>query len=85
VSYRYYFREGCSGCPPVRRKLQELELGGTSYDVDSDEGFAMAREDEIMATPTVIFFTEEGRPFARVTSAREIDGALDGRAVQPLR
>ena len=85
VTFRYYYRVGCSGCGPVKQKLEELDLEGISYNVDTDEGFTMAKEDEIMATPTVIFFNDDKLPVARVTSAREIDRALAGETADALR
>jgi len=76
ISYRYFFRIGCSGCGPVKDKLAELGLPGTEYDVDTEEGFAMAKEYEIMATPTVIFYNPDGSVRGRVSSVRDIDPVL---------
>jgi ribonucleoside-triphosphate reductase len=73
VTYRYFYRAGCSGCGPVRQKLDALGLRGSAYDVDSEEGFAMAAHNEIMATPTVIFYGTDDEPLGRATSVHEID------------
>jgi ribonucleoside-triphosphate reductase len=73
ITYRYFYRVGCGGCEPVRQKLADLGLRGGAYDVDSEEGFAMAAHHEIMATPTVIFYGVDGETLGRATSVHEID------------
>jgi len=73
VTYCYFYRVGCGGCGPVRQKLDELGLTGSAYDVDTEEGFAMAAHHEIMATPTVIFYGVDGESLGRATSVHEID------------
>ena len=57
----------------MRQKLDELGLTGSAYDVDTEEGFAMAAHHEIMATPTVIFYGVDGESLGRATSVHEID------------
>lgn len=76
ISYRYFFRVGCSGCGPMKERLAELDLPGTEYDVDTEEGFAMAKAYEIMATPTVIFYDPDGSVRGRISSVRDIDPVL---------
>jgi ribonucleoside-triphosphate reductase len=76
ATYQYFYRNGCSGCGPVRQKLEMTGLSGIAYDVDTDEGFAMAAANEIMATPTVIFYAPGGTVLGRATAVQEIDAIL---------
>lgn len=76
ATYQYFYRNGCSGCGPVRQKLETTGLSGIAYDVDTDEGFAMAAANEIMATPTVIFYAPDGTALGRATAVQEIDTIL---------
>ncbi len=76
VTYQYFYRNGCSGCGPVRQKIETTGLSGIAYDVDTDEGFAMAAANEIMATPTVVFYAPDGGVLGRATAVQEIDAIL---------
>ncbi len=77
VTYQYFYRNGCSGCGPVRQKLAATGIPGIAYDVDTDEGFAMAAAKEIMATPTVILYAPDGSTLGRASAVQEIDAILE--------
>lgn len=76
AGYAYFFRPTCPNCPPVRTLLEASELGGNHFDVDTDDGFAMAAEMQILATPTVVFFDGRGEPVGRANAPKDVQRYL---------
>jgi len=70
--YELYVRRTCPNCPPVKECCANLSLSGEQVDVDSAEGFARASANEILSTPTVVFFDAENKEVARAYSVKEI-------------
>ena len=64
----FFTRESCPNCPVMRKALEEESIERDEIDVDTDEGFELARQHEILATPTVLMLNEEGEEIRRVTN-----------------
>ncbi|MDA3851880.1 MAG: glutaredoxin domain-containing protein [Spirochaetaceae bacterium] len=60
-SYRFYFRQECPNCPPMKAFVQTMEVSGEYVDVDTEEGLQMAVEDNVYTAPTVILFDSENK------------------------
>ena len=56
VSYKYFFRQTCPNCPPVKACISRMGLPGEEIDVDTETGLEEARMFDVFASPTVIFF-----------------------------
>jgi glutaredoxin len=75
--YIIFTQLSCTKCPSVKAFLKEnVSLPGQEIDATSDEGFAEARKQRIMQTPTLIFFDENDKEVARATSVEEIKKIL---------
>lgn len=64
----FFTRESCPNCPMMRKALDDSVMEREEIDVDTDEGFELAREHEILATPTVVMLNEEAKEIRRVTN-----------------
>ncbi|MCR5187594.1 MAG: hypothetical protein K6C97_01570 [Treponema sp.] len=81
VSYKLYTKKTCPNCPPVKNFMSEVELQGTSINVDTDEGLADAAQNGVFATPTVIFYNNNGKECARCHNVEELETVLNKIAV----
>jgi len=70
--YELYVRRTCPNCPPVKECCANLSLSGEQVDVDSAEGFARASANEILSTPTAVFFDAGNKEVARAYTVKEI-------------
>lgn len=64
----FFTRETCPNCPVMRKALNDAGIEGEEIDVDTDEGFELARTHEILATPTVLMLSEADAELRRVTN-----------------
>lgn len=64
----FFTRQSCPNCPVMRNALDGESIEREEIDVDTDEGFELARKHEILATPTVLMLSEEGEEIRRVTN-----------------
>lgn len=76
--YMYFYRKTCPNCPPVKNYLDTLSLEGKLVDVDSPEGIALAAQHQVMASPTAIFFNEQGKEVYRSQKADQIQAYIEG-------
>ncbi len=81
VSYKLYTRKTCPNCPPVKNYMDDVELQGTSINVDTDEGLTDAAENGVFATPTVIFYNNQGKECARCHNVEELEAVFTKVAV----
>ena len=77
VSYQYFYRTTCPNCPPVKSFLAELGLPGSEINVDHDEGFELAGDLAVSATPTVIFRDVEGNELFRSLNLQDLLSAFE--------
>ena len=70
--YEIFTRKTCPQCPSVKQQMEDSEFIGTTYDVDSDEGFEAAKGRGVLSTPTVIFFDEAMSEIRRCHTKEEI-------------
>lgn len=81
VNYKLYTRKTCPNCPPVKNFMQEVDLQGTSINVDTKEGLSDAAQNGVFATPTVIFYNAQGNECARCHNVEELQIILNKVAV----
>lgn len=74
VSYKYFYRNSCPNCPPVKEYLSALEIKGDEVDVDTEAGLDEAQNYEVFASPTVIFFDADGKEVFRAHNVEGITG-----------
>lgn len=72
ASYQYFYRSTCPNCPPVKAYLAELGFTGSEINVDMDEGFEMAGNLAVSATPTVIFRDSNGNELFRSVNLQDL-------------
>ena len=75
-SYMLFTREACPNCPPVRSYLEKLDMPGTLFDVDTEEGLDMARRYEVLSTPTAILLDSMGDELCRANSRARLQELL---------
>lgn len=62
----------CAKCPGTRALLQRVaseQPGVTHVEIDAAERLDMAREFDVMRTPTILVLNHEGVPVARISGA----------------
>ena len=64
----FFSRESCPNCPMMRKALDDAGIDRTDVDVDTEQGFELARTHEILATPTVVMLDAAGGEIRRVTN-----------------
>lgn len=64
----FFTRQTCPNCPMMRKALDDAGLRREDIDVDTDEGFDLARKHEILATPTVLMLSDADAELRRVTN-----------------
>lgn len=79
ATYQYFYRTTCPNCPPVKRYLEALGFAGSEINVDHEEGFELAGDLAISATPTVIFRDREGNELLRTLNLKELSEAFEAR------
>ncbi len=72
ANYQYYYRDTCPNCPPVKNYIADLTIGGTELNVDSDTGRENAVKNNVLATPTVIFFDNNGMEILRANGLEKL-------------
>ena len=65
--YLFFWAVHCPHCPAVKQYLESyVDLPGDWYNVDEPEGYEMAMKYNVVGTPTVILFDEEGNELANL-------------------
>ncbi len=72
ASYQYFFRTTCPNCPPVKSYLSELGFSGNEINVDMEEGYSLAGNLAVCATPTVIFRDVRGDEIFRASNLQDL-------------
>ena len=80
ASYHYFYRTSCPNCPAVKSYLDELAYPGHPINVDQDDGFSLAGNLAVAATPTVIFRDNEGNEVVRVSGIEELVRLFEAEA-----
>lgn len=73
ISFEIYTKKTCPNCPPVKNYVSELNMKGLFIDVDTDEGLSTAAKKGVFATPTVIFYNEDGIETCRCHTVEELE------------
>jgi ribonucleoside-triphosphate reductase len=76
ASYLLFTRNSCPNCPPVSAAIQASGLSGSSIDVDTGDGMAMASGHAVLATPTVILLDANGREIGRAYTKAQLTALL---------
>lgn len=75
--YLYFYRDSCPNCPPVKNYLNSLDANINLVNVDTKEGLKMASKYDVMATPTAIYFDEQGRELFRGSCVADLKKAFE--------
>ena len=81
VTYEMYTRKTCPNCPPVKDFMSRLDMTGRAIDVDTEEGLAEAAKKGVFASPTDIFYNEQGIETARCHNVEELEAVFNKVAV----
>lgn len=76
LSYRFYFRQDCPNCPPVKALMEEIDLPGDAIDVDQEEGLQKAVDDNVYSAPTVIFVDSSDKELFRGDNTAKLEEYL---------
>jgi ribonucleoside-triphosphate reductase len=71
-----FTRASCPNCPPVKDFVSRSGLAAVFVDVDKEEGVALARRHNVMATPTVVGIDAAGAESFRAYGLAELKDAL---------
>jgi ribonucleoside-triphosphate reductase len=72
-----FVRAACPGCIPAKAAAARLVIRVEQVNADIPEGIAEAVKYNVLATPTAILFSAEGKELARTSSAEGISGLLE--------
>ncbi len=84
ASFIYFTKKTCPNCPAVKEYVEKLDIKHTGYVVDTAEGLEKAREYNVFAVPTVIFFDAEGKELYRAYNVKEIKTKLESPVAQAV-
>jgi len=76
MKYKLFTTLTCPGCFSVKEFMDAVDIEGEKIDASTDEGLDKARELEVNAVPTVIFFDGD-KELARAYSVEEIKKILE--------
>jgi len=76
-----FTRETCPNCPPVADFVAASGIDAVFVDVDVDEGLALARAYDVLATPTVLALDENGAELFRACDLGSVKAAVSARLV----
>lgn len=82
AAYTYFYRQSCPNCPPVKKYTAALHIPGDSIDVDTSEGMEMAIQHQVLASPTVIFFNNQGEEVFRAHNTETMEKIFTGTTIQ---
>ncbi len=71
-----FTRATCPNCPPVKEFVGRSGLPAVFVDVEKEEGLALARRHNVMATPTVVGIDADGAESFRAYSVADLKAAL---------
>jgi|GEM_PF-105463 len=71
-----FTRETCPNCPPVRDFVGRSGLPAVFVDVGREEGLALAKRHNVLATPTVVGIDASGAESFRAYSVADLKAAL---------
>lgn len=75
-SFKFFYSDTCPNCPSVKDHVKNLDLNGEYLNASKPDGLKLAREYNVMAVPTVIFFDNNGDVLEKAHSKNEIDNVL---------
>lgn len=75
-SYLLFTRKTCPNCPPVKDWLAASGLEGSLVDVDTEAGLDLARQYEVLATPTAILLDPAGEEITRCYTRAQLMATL---------
>ena len=84
ASFIYFTKKTCPNCPAVKEYVENLSIKHTGYVVDTPEGLEKAREYNVFAVPTVIFFDAAGKELFRSYNVKEIKTKLEAPVAQAV-
>ncbi len=84
ASFIYFTKKTCPNCPAVKEFVETLDIEHTGYVVDTAEGLEKAREYNVFAVPTVIFFSADGKELYRAYNVKEIKAKLGAPVAQAV-
>ena len=84
ASFIYFTKKTCPNCPAVKEFVEKLDIKHTNYVVDTAEGLEKAREYNVFAVPTVIFFGADGKELSRAYNVKEIKAKLEAPVAQAV-
>ncbi|HOT59431.1 MAG TPA: anaerobic ribonucleoside-triphosphate reductase [Spirochaetales bacterium] len=73
AKYMLFVKPNCPNCPPVKNYLASSSLEATIIDVSTDEGLELALQYNVQATPTVVFYSKEGKETGRACNKKEAE------------
>lgn len=76
-SYLLFSRVACPNCPPVKEYLARSAFAGTVVDVDTADGLDLARQYEVLSTPTAILLGFDGEELSRANSKERLMDILE--------
>ncbi|HOX92576.1 MAG TPA: anaerobic ribonucleoside-triphosphate reductase [Spirochaetales bacterium] len=74
--YILFVRRSCPNCPPVKEYLGSSKLAGALMDTDTEAGLDMARQYEVLATPTAILLDDNGKELSRCYTKAQLMAEL---------
>ena len=72
-----FVRSSCPGCPPAKTAAAQLGIPVDLVNADTSSGMAEAVRCNVMATPTAILFSPEGKELKRAWDAAAIARMLE--------
>lgn len=71
-SFKLFTSQYCPKCPPVKSFLKNIHVVGEEIDVSTDLGINIARDFNVMSTPTIILFDENNKIVSEAFSVEDL-------------
>ncbi len=70
--FKLFTSQYCHNCSPVKNFLKDLHVNGEEIDVSTDLGINLAKNYDVMSTPTVLLFDENDNIVSKAFSVDEL-------------
>jgi ribonucleoside-triphosphate reductase len=70
--FKLFTSQYCHNCSPVKNFLNNLHVRGEEVDVSTDLGINIAKDYNVMSTPTVILFDKDDNIVSKAFSVEEL-------------
>jgi hypothetical protein len=72
AEYILFISDTCPKCPPVKQAINHIALDGNIINASTPDGLNLARQYQVLATPTVLIQDISGNTIAKLNTVEQI-------------